>query len=92
MKGWELFFPEEKIILTGNPVRRNLLLCPVSKEDARRAFGLDPDKKTVLVVGGSLGARTINESIAASAERIIIRIFRLYGKLVKYMMNPQKKF
>lgn len=70
-EGMESFFPEEKIILTGNPVRRNLLLCPVSKEDARRAFGLDPDKKTVLVVGGSLGARTINESIAASAERII---------------------
>lgn len=69
-EGMESFFPKEKIILTGNPVRRNLLLCPVSKEDARRAFGLDADKKTVLIVGGSLGARTINESVSESVGRI----------------------
>lgn len=69
-EGMERFFPAEKIILTGNPVRKDLLSCSESKENARRVFGLDPDKKTVLIMGGSLGARTINECIYASVERI----------------------
>ena len=66
----ERFFPADKIVLTGNPVRRNLLLCPMAKEDARRSFGLDPDRRTILVVGGSLGARTVNESIVAALPMI----------------------
>jgi UDP-N-acetylglucosamine--N-acetylmuramyl-(pentapeptide) pyrophosphoryl-undecaprenol N-acetylglucosamine transferase len=61
--GMERFFPADKIIKTGNPVRQNVLTTPLSKEDARKQFGLEPDKKTILLVGGSLGARTINESI-----------------------------
>jgi UDP-N-acetylglucosamine--N-acetylmuramyl-(pentapeptide) pyrophosphoryl-undecaprenol N-acetylglucosamine transferase len=59
----ERFFPADKIILTGNPVRQNVLQTPVTKEEARKLFGLDPQKKTILLVGGSLGARTINESV-----------------------------
>ena len=59
----ERFFPADKIIMTGNPVRQNVLDSPLSVQEARKAFGLDPDKKTILVVGGSLGARTMNESI-----------------------------
>ena len=69
-EGMERFFPADKIVLTGNPVRRNLLLCPMAKEDARRSFGLDPDRRTILVVGGSLGARTVNESIIAALPMI----------------------
>lgn len=61
--GMERFFPADKIIMTGNPVRQNVLDSPLSVGDARKAFGLDPDKKTILIVGGSLGARTMNESI-----------------------------
>ena len=61
--GMERFFPAEKIIMTGNPVRQNVLETTISKEEARKQFGLDPEKKTILLVGGSLGARTINESI-----------------------------
>lgn len=61
--GMERFFPTDKIIKTGNPVRQSLLETAVSQEDAIRSFGLDPTKKTVLLVGGSLGARTINESV-----------------------------
>ena len=61
--GMERFFPKEKIMLTGNPVRQSLLDTKLSREDAVRRLGLDPNKKTVLLVGGSLGARTINESV-----------------------------
>jgi len=62
-EGMERFFPAEKIILTGNPVRQALLDTTISREDAIKAQGLDPAKKTILLVGGSLGARTINESV-----------------------------
>lgn len=57
------FFPAEKIILTGNPVRQDLLNVEKKREEAVKFFGIDPDKKTVLVLGGSLGARKINELI-----------------------------
>ncbi len=62
-EGMDRFFPAEKIIMTGNPVRQNVLECDLTPQDARRSLGLDPEKKTILLVGGSLGARTINESI-----------------------------
>ncbi|MEG1580711.1 MAG: undecaprenyldiphospho-muramoylpentapeptide beta-N-acetylglucosaminyltransferase [Bacteroidaceae bacterium] len=62
-EGMERFFPAEKLMLTGNPVRQTLLAHPSSHEDALKEFGLDPQKKTVLIIGGSLGARTINESV-----------------------------
>ena len=62
-EGMERFFPAEKIMLTGNPVRQALLETTISREDAVRSMGLDPAKKTILLVGGSLGARTINESV-----------------------------
>ena len=61
--GMERFFPKEKLMLTGNPVRQSLLDTNVSREDAVRSLGFDPNKKTILLVGGSLGARTINESV-----------------------------
>ena len=61
--GMERFFPADKIIKTGNPVRQSLIESTISVEDARKSFGLDPEKKTVVFVGGSLGARTVNESI-----------------------------
>ena len=57
------FFPADKIIMTGNPVRQNVLNTPLSVEEARESLGLKSDKKTILLVGGSLGARTINRSI-----------------------------
>lgn len=63
--GMERFFPQEKIVKTGNPVRRNLIECALSRDEAVTRLGLDPAKKTILVVGGSLGAKTINEGIKA---------------------------
>ena len=62
-EGMERFFPADKILLTGNPVRQNLLQSAPAREDAVKSFGLVPRKKTVLIIGGSLGARTINESV-----------------------------
>lgn len=69
-EGMERFFPAEKIVITGNPIRQNVLNVAVTKEEARLSFGLDPDKKTVLFLGGSLGARTINESISQHFDLI----------------------
>ena len=69
-EGMERFFPAEKIMLTGNPVRQALLDSTITRQEALASFGLNPDKKTVLLVGGSLGARTINESVLQHLKEI----------------------
>lgn len=69
-EGMERFFPKEKIMLTGNPVRQALLESKVTRQEALASFGLDSAKKTVLLVGGSLGARTINESVLQHLDLI----------------------
>ena len=69
-EGMERFFPKEKIVLTGNPVRRNLLECGATPEQARQAMGVDPNKKTILIIGGSLGARTINNAVIDGLKKI----------------------
>ena len=69
-EGMERFFPAEKIILTGNPVRQALLDSKVTREQALQSFGLEAGKKTILLVGGSLGARTINESVLGHLKEI----------------------
>jgi UDP-N-acetylglucosamine--N-acetylmuramyl-(pentapeptide) pyrophosphoryl-undecaprenol N-acetylglucosamine transferase len=62
-EGMERFFPKNKIYLTGNPVRADILTANSRKEEALVYYNLNKDKKTVLVVGGSLGAFTINEAV-----------------------------
>jgi UDP-N-acetylglucosamine--N-acetylmuramyl-(pentapeptide) pyrophosphoryl-undecaprenol N-acetylglucosamine transferase len=69
-KGMERFFPKDKIILTGNPVRQDLFSVVPKATEAYKFFGLDANKKTLLVVGGSLGARIINQSIIAGLEKL----------------------
>jgi len=69
-EGMERFFPKEKIILTGNPVRRNLLDCGATVQQARQAMAVEPEKKTILIIGGSLGARTINNAIMGGLKQI----------------------
>lgn len=66
----ERFFPKEKIVVTGNPVRKDLEGLESKRKEAMAYFGLDQDKKTILVMGGSLGARSINESMTAGHEQI----------------------
>jgi UDP-N-acetylglucosamine--N-acetylmuramyl-(pentapeptide) pyrophosphoryl-undecaprenol N-acetylglucosamine transferase len=66
----ERYFPAEKIVLTGNPIRRNLIDAVVNKGEALEYFKLNAEKPVVLLVGGSLGARTLNESVIAGLELI----------------------
>lgn len=68
--GMEKFFPADKIVITGNPVRKDLEEATEKKEEALSFFGLSPEKKTILVVGGSLGARTINRSIQGGLDKL----------------------
>ncbi len=68
--GMERFFPHEKLKITGNPVRKTLLDMRTNRAVAMREMGLEPGKKCVLIVGGSLGARSINESIIANLNII----------------------
>lgn len=69
-EGMERFFPAGKIIMTGNPVRQDLLDRQTDRNEAIRSFGLDPEKKTILIIGGSLGARTINQCVLSHLDLI----------------------
>ena len=86
----ERFFPKDRIILTGNPVRQELQNDTISREEAIRFFNLDPSKKTILVIGGSLGARTINNSIAAGIEKIPQNIQLIWQSGKGYDTQDQK--
>lgn len=88
----EKFFPAEKIIKTGNPVRQDLFNVEARAKEAYDFFGFTPEKKTLLIVGGSLGARTINQSIAAHLDVLSdagIQIIWQTGKF--YIENARKE-
>jgi UDP-N-acetylglucosamine--N-acetylmuramyl-(pentapeptide) pyrophosphoryl-undecaprenol N-acetylglucosamine transferase len=70
-KGMEKFFPGRKIVLTGNPVRKDLEIIEAKEEEAFRFFALEKDRPIVLVIGGSLGARTINNGIRTGLKQIL---------------------
>lgn len=69
-EGMENYFPQDKIVLTGNPVRKDLLDIESKRAKALNHFGFDSNKKTLLIIGGSLGARTINKSILKSIDKL----------------------
>ena len=69
-EGMERFFDKEKIILTGNPIRQGLLNHSTTREEAISTFGLDPNKRTILILGGSLGARTINQCLMENLDKV----------------------
>ncbi|MDR0962086.1 MAG: undecaprenyldiphospho-muramoylpentapeptide beta-N-acetylglucosaminyltransferase [Mediterranea sp.] len=83
-EGMEKFFPADKIVLTGNPVRQNLLR-KVGRDESAALFKLNPSKKTILIVGGSLGARTLNETFIQALkvinERTDIQFIWQTGKI-----------
>ncbi|PWT96936.1 MAG: undecaprenyldiphospho-muramoylpentapeptide beta-N-acetylglucosaminyltransferase [Bacteroidetes bacterium] len=89
--GMEKFFPADKIIVTGNPVRKSIAENAVSREEGIRFFGLDPALKTVLVTGGSLGAKTINESIAANLDAFESNNLQLIWQTGKPFADQAKK-
>ncbi|MDD2560426.1 MAG: undecaprenyldiphospho-muramoylpentapeptide beta-N-acetylglucosaminyltransferase [Bacteroidales bacterium] len=82
--GMERFFPKEKILLTGNPVRQDLLHSLNQKEAALKYFGLKPDRPVLLVLGGSLGARSINLAVQQQLELIIKSGVQLIWQTGKY--------
>lgn len=90
-EGMERFFPKKNILLTGNPVRQSLLDPTLTKTESAAIFGMDPDVPTILLVGGSLGARTLNESVLAHLDLIakspIQFIWQTGGYYNKQIMN-----
>lgn len=78
------FFPAETIIKTGNPIRKRLLEDSFTKKDASASFGLSPDKRTLLVVGGSLGALTINESLEKGIKDLVAKGIQVIWQTGKY--------
>ncbi len=97
--GMERFFDPAKIILTGNPVRQGLTESAVTREEAAKSFGLNPARKTVLVTGGSLGARTLNDSmftqisnIAASGVQFIWQTGKYYYETYERKVHDKGGF
>lgn len=95
--GMERFFPKERIVMTGNPVRQALLECEYTKEEARKAFvledgcKLDAKRPTVLVIGGSLGARTVNDSIAKGIDTFQKAGIQVIWQTGKYYADECRK-
>lgn len=83
-EGMEKFFPADRIVLTGNPVRSDLEHAQNKRDEAAAFFGLSPEKKTLLVVGGSLGARTINRSIENGLDKILSSGVQLIWQTGRY--------
>ncbi|MDR1090377.1 MAG: undecaprenyldiphospho-muramoylpentapeptide beta-N-acetylglucosaminyltransferase [Prevotella sp.] len=89
-EGMERFFPAGRIVMTGNPCREELLSPDITKEEAYIHFRLDPAKKTILVIGGSLGSRTLNKSLLNGIDAIEeagIQVIWQCGKLYLFEMN-----
>ena len=69
-EGLERFFPSEKIILTGNPTRQEMIQIEGKEKEAYDFYKFDPDRKTILIIGGSLGARSLNESVLNTLDQL----------------------
>ena len=90
-EGMERFFDKDKIILTGNPVRQGLRNSLISPAEARKLFHLDPEKKTILIVGGSLGARTINQCVMEGFDKIKESGVQFIWQTGKFYINDAKE-
>jgi UDP-N-acetylglucosamine--N-acetylmuramyl-(pentapeptide) pyrophosphoryl-undecaprenol N-acetylglucosamine transferase len=89
--GMERFFPAEKILFTGNPVRKEVVLSSKSKKEALQVFGLEPGKTTLFVVGGSLGARSINHAIRKGLSRWMGQGYQLIWQTGKLFIDEARK-
>jgi len=88
----ERFFPKEKIVLTGNPVRQDLIDIESKRDEAITFYGLDPNKKTVLVLGGSLGARRINQLIEKELQNFLSQDVQIIWQCGKLYFEDYKKY
>jgi UDP-N-acetylglucosamine--N-acetylmuramyl-(pentapeptide) pyrophosphoryl-undecaprenol N-acetylglucosamine transferase len=91
-KNLERFFPKEKMILTGNPVRQDLIDIESKKEEAIQYFNLDANKKTLLVLGGSLGARRVNQLIEKELDTILSQDVQVIWQCGKLYFEEYKKY
>lgn len=89
--GMEKFFPAEKISITGNPIRSSIAHSRLRRDEAMRFFKLDPSRKTVLVTGGSLGARSINEAVAASIQQFSAQNLQLIWQTGKLFVEQARE-
>lgn len=89
-EGMEKFFPKNKIELTGNPVRQDLFTISQKSKEAYQFFGFNPSIKTILIVGGSLGARTINQSIISKLELIAKTEVQIIWQTGKFYIEASK--
>ena len=94
-EGMETFFPQSKIVLTGNPVRKEMIQIKASRSEALKYFNLDPNKKTILIIGGSLGAKSLNNAMFQDIEKWNdlknqVQILWQCGKL--YFKNLNEEF
>ncbi len=90
-EGMEKFFPKENIVLTGNPTRQDLVVSEENKNKGYNFFGLNPNLRTILMVGGSLGARTLNDSIVHSFGKIKNSGVQVIWQCGKYYFNEMKE-
>jgi UDP-N-acetylglucosamine--N-acetylmuramyl-(pentapeptide) pyrophosphoryl-undecaprenol N-acetylglucosamine transferase len=90
-EGMDRFFSKNKIVVTGNPVRDDLIYVSDKKKEALEFFGLSADKKTLLVVGGSLGALTINESVQNGLDKLFASDIQVIWQTGKYYADEATK-
>ncbi|MGL4851321.1 MAG: undecaprenyldiphospho-muramoylpentapeptide beta-N-acetylglucosaminyltransferase [Phocaeicola sp.] len=90
-EGMERFFDKKKIVLTGNPIRQSLLSQKMTKEEALKSWGLNPTKKTILLLGGSLGARTLNQSVMNHLEKIKAADIQLIWQTGKFYIEEVRE-
>lgn len=88
----ERFFPKEKIVLTGNPVRQDLIDISSKRPQAISFYNLDPNKKTLLVLGGSLGARRLNQLIEKELKNILSQDIQIIWQCGKLYFEDYKKY
>ena len=85
------FFAKEKIVFTGNPVRKDLINSQIKSEAAKTFFGLEPDRKTLLIVGGSLGALSINKGIAKGLKELLNQDLQIIWQTGKTFIDQAKE-
>lgn len=97
-EGLESVFPKEVIVMTGNPTRKNMVDVKGKEAEGYKHYGLDPNKKTVLIIGGSLGARTLNESVVEHLEelqnsdvQVLWQCGKLYFESLKTSLDRSRK-
>lgn len=92
--GMEHYFPAQKLVFTGNPVRKDILAARELKQEGTRFFGFQESKQTLLIIGGSLGARTINQSILKGLDQLLeqgVQVLWQTGKFYYEALNEATK-